>query len=304
MMDELASAPELIRSGTRCSPDYLFTSRQGTIFGARWNHPQSETALRNNAEHVLVYHLSGNPDVERRVRGRVTGYRSRVGSVTFMPRNSESEWRLGGNTQVIHLYLPDALLQAHAREYLESEECPEIVDFFAVMDPWLDGLFRMLASETPPTALKGVSLETLLLDQMQSLLVQHLLSHYTRKGERQELHGGAKQPAGKLRPSVVKHINQLIAERLSEDICLQDLAEVACMSKNYFLRAFRETVGQTPYNYVMAMRIERARTLLKLEAELPIAEIARRTGFKNLSHFSTAFRKIVSVTPSVYRERF
>ena len=96
-------------------------------------------------------------------------------------------------------------------------------------------------------------------------------------------------------------INQLVETRLAEDVSLKDFADIACMSKNHFLRAFKNTVGQTPYNYVLTMRIERARGLLRQKPQLTIAEVARQTGFKNLSHFSTTFRRIVAVTPSTYR---
>ncbi|MCX7170291.1 MAG: helix-turn-helix transcriptional regulator [Proteobacteria bacterium] len=102
---------------------------------------------------------------------------------------------------------------------------------------------------------------------------------------------------------MIKKINQLVESKLAEDINLKDLADIACMSKNHFLRAFRNTVGQTPYNYVLTMRIERARGLLLQKPQLAIAEVARQTGFKNLSHFSTTFRRIVAVTPSAYRAR-
>lgn len=235
-------------------------------------------------------------------QGVVTGFRSRVGSVTFMPRDSESDWRLGGNTQVIHLYLPQTLLDAFARDTLGRDVCPEIEPFFAVHDAWLDGFFRMLASEAPPSASHGTRLETLVLDQIQSLLVRHLVSRYAREclvdAVRAQVRGGN---GSQLRQSVLKKITALIHERLHEDICLQDLADIACISKDHFLRAFRDTVGQTPYHYVLSQRLERARGLLREEQSVPVAEIARRCGFKNLSHFSATFRRMTGVSPKAYR---
>lgn len=297
----LSSTPQLIEHATASRPDYVLEGRNGDIFGARWNHPAGESQLRRNAEHVLVYHLSGNTDVERLQQGVVTGFRSRVGTVTFMPRDSESDWRLGGNTQVIHLYLRQTLLDDFARDVLEREACPEIEDFFAVSDTWLDGFFRMLASEAPPSAASGNRLETLVLDQVQSLLVSHLVTRYARErppsGER-PISGGK---ASQLRQSVLKKINALIHERLHEDISLKDLAELACISKDHFLRAFRDTVGQTPYHYLLSQRLERAKMLLREEPGVPVAEVARRCGFKNLSHFSATFRRMTGVSPKGYR---
>jgi len=222
--------------------------------------------------------------------------------VTFMPRDSESDWRLGGNTQVIHLYLPQTLLDSFAQDVLDRDACPEIEDFFAVPDTWLDGFFRMLASEAPPSAANGNRLETLVLDQVQSLLVSHLVTRYARErlpdGERTLMRGGK---TSQLRQSVLKKINALIHERLHEDISLKDLAEVACISKDHFLRAFRDTVGQTPYHYLLSQRLERAKVLLREEPGVPVAEVARRCGFKNLSHFSATFRRMTGVSPKGYR---
>ncbi|QDF95078.1 hypothetical protein CJ010_00175 [Azoarcus sp. DD4] len=302
MTGVFSSTPQLIARATASAPDYVMEGHNGDIFGARWNHPAGESQLRRNAEHVLVYHLSGNTDVERLQQGVVTGFRSRVGSVTFMPRDSESDWRLGGNTQVIHLYLSQDVMDAFARDTLERDACPEIDDFFAVNDTWLDGFFRMLASEAPPSAGAGTRLETLVLDQIQSLLVRHLVTRYARERrpdtERALVRGGS---GSQLRQSVLKKITALIHERLHEDICLQDLADLACISKDHFLRAFRDTVGQTPYHYVLSQRLERARMLLREDQNLPVAEIARRCGFKNLSHFSATFRRMTGVSPKGYR---
>lgn len=301
-MGMLVSTPELVARATASGPDYVMQAHSGTIFGARWNHPAGESQLRRNAEHVLVYHLSGNTDVERLQQGMVTGFRSRVGSVTFMPRDSESDWRLGGNTQVFHLYLPQSLLDAFARDTLERDACPPIDDFFSVSDSWLDGFFRMLASEAPPAAGQGTRLETLVLDQIQSLLVRHLVTHYTRERRTETERVLTRSNAGnQLRQSVLKKITALIHERLHEDICLQDLADLACISKDHFLRAFRDTVGQTPYHYVLSQRLERARMLLREEPALSVAEVARRCGFRNLSHFSATFRRVIGVSPKAYR---
>ena len=297
------SAPKVMAAAANNTLDCMFSGLNGTLFGARWNLGPGETRLWNNDEHILAYLLSGNTAIERREGNRVTGARSRVGSVTFAPRNSQTDWLHCGNTQALHLYLPNELLLSYARETLEMDDDPEIEDFFSISDRWLDGLFRMLASEVPSGSLKGGNLETLLLDQIQSLLVQHLFTRYSRKNSGSCSRQDIKRSIGQLRQSVLKKINQLAESKLAEDISLKDLADIACMSNSHFLRAFRNTVGQTPYNYVLTMRIERARGLLIQQPQLAIAEVARQTGFKNLSHFSTTFRRIVAVTPSTYRAR-
>ncbi|AOY95405.1 hypothetical protein BKK79_26935 [Cupriavidus sp. USMAA2-4] len=299
-MEANRTALEIIARETGRGPERLLASHSGTIFGARWNHPPCEARLYGNADHVLVYHLSGNTDVERRRHGLVTGFRSRIGALTFMPRASDTEWRVGGHTQVLHLYLPHSVFEEFSRDTLEQDACPEIDAFFAVTDPWLDGFFRMLASESPTNATDGMRTESLVLDQIQVLLVRHLVQRYSLDGPDAGRHRGAH--GGTLRQSVMRKLAEVFAERLHEDIRLQDLAQVACMSKDHFLRIFHASFGQTPHRYMTALRFERARTLLRDEPDTPVLDIARRCGFKNLSHFSAAFRRHVGMSPSRFRD--
>jgi len=299
-MDGNRTTLEIVAQETGRQPERLLMSHSGTIFGARWNHAPCEAKLYGNSDHVLVYHLSGNTDIERRRHGLVTGFRSRIGALTFMPRASDTEWRVGGHTQVLHLYLPHSVFEDFSRDSLEQEACPEIDPFFAVTDPWLDGFFRMLSSESPTNLADGMRTDCLVLDQIQVLLVRHLVHRYGRGCS--EAGGRRGDRGATLRQSVMRKLAEVFSERLHEDICLQDLAQVACMSKDHFLRVFRDSFGQTPYHYITALRFERARTLLRAEPDTPVLDIARRCGFKNLSHFSASFRRHVGLSPSRFRD--
>jgi AraC family transcriptional regulator len=68
------------------------------------------------------------------------------------------------------------------------------------------------------------------------------------------------------------------------------------------LRAFQESVGASPYKYVLALRIEEAKQRLSRSAN-SITEIALATGFGHAQHFSTSFRKATGETPSSFRQR-
>jgi AraC family transcriptional regulator len=102
-------------------------------------------------------------------------------------------------------------------------------------------------------------------------------------------------PANKLR-TVVRYIH----EHLEMDLALQGLADVAHMNVHGFVRSFRQSTGLPPHQYVLRQRIERAKALLR-DSPLSIAEVALRTGFANQSNFTTAFRRLTSITPSAWR---
>lgn len=104
-----------------------------------------------------------------------------------------------------------------------------------------------------------------------------------------------------LPPFHLRKVLSYIGEHLTEDLKLGDLADVAGMSKYHFSRLFKEAVGVPPYRYVVQQRIEAAQNLL-LQTDLSVSQITLETGFRNQSHFSTAFRESTGMTPLAFRE--
>ncbi len=81
---------------------------------------------------------------------------------------------------------------------------------------------------------------------------------------------------------------------------LETLAAVAIMSKYHFLRTFRRTVGMTPYQFLLGVRMRRAAVRLATSSE-PVSAIAFETGFSDLSTFNGRFRDVFGMSPTVYR---
>ena len=78
------------------------------------------------------------------------------------------------------------------------------------------------------------------------------------------------------------------------------LSRVAAMSKYHFLRTFRRTVGMTPYQFVLSVRMRRAAVRLASSAE-PVSAIALDVGFGDLSTFNRRFKDVFGVSPTAYR---
>ena len=81
---------------------------------------------------------------------------------------------------------------------------------------------------------------------------------------------------------------------------LDDLANTVSMSRYHFCRLFKQSVGTSPYQYILQQRIAKAKQLLH-HRDWALADIALASGFANQSHFSRKFRQQVGVTPSAYR---
>lgn len=88
----------------------------------------------------------------------------------------------------------------------------------------------------------------------------------------------------------------------AEALDLGALAGVAAMSKYHFLRTFRHTVGMTPYQFLLGVRLRRAAVRLATSSA-PVSAIAFETGFGDLSTFNGRFREMFGVSPTAFRRR-
>lgn len=86
-----------------------------------------------------------------------------------------------------------------------------------------------------------------------------------------------------------------------EDVDLDSLAGIACMSKYHFLRVFRRVTGLTPYKYLLGLRMRQAAVAL-WQSDNAISAIAYDAGFGDLSTFNHRFKQTFGTTPSAFRQ--
>jgi len=105
---------------------------------------------------------------------------------------------------------------------------------------------------------------------------------------------------GGLSRSNLNRVREYIDTHLGEKLELGELANVAGLNLFHFARAFRQSTGDSPYQYVLRQRIERAKQYLR-DSQSTVLEASARTGFVDQSHFSKAFRRVVGLSPSEFR---
>src|SRR5437870_12455651 len=108
------------------------------------------------------------------------------------------------------------------------------------------------------------------------------------------------QAAGGLPECRLRRVAQYVQDNLHRELRLAELSGLVHMSPYHFARLFKQSTGVSPHRFLVRRRIEQARALLAAQT-LPIAEIARSVGFRTPSHFTTTFRRVTGITPSVYR---
>jgi AraC-like DNA-binding protein len=99
----------------------------------------------------------------------------------------------------------------------------------------------------------------------------------------------------------IQRIRSILEECYAEDIKLADLAAVVGWSQFYLLRAFRREVGLPPHAYLENIRVRQAQRLLA--AGISISQTAYEVGFSSQSHFTTTFKRLISVTPGQYAKQ-
>jgi AraC family transcriptional regulator len=126
-------------------------------------------------------------------------------------------------------------------------------------------------------------------------LSAHIAEHYATLSPQFERHRGG------LSPSRLNKVIDYIHANLGDELQLSTLAEVADTNLYHFARAFKQSTGESPHQYVLRRRVEQAKHLLR-DPQISVIEASARTGFVDQSHFSKVFRRIVGASPSVYRQ--
>ena len=136
----------------------------------------------------------------------------------------------------------------------------------------------------------------LFLEGIAQAIAIHLARNYAET-TKESPSGSPSLPGFKL-----QQISNWMAEHLAEDFNLDQLAAQAGVSKFYFTRLFKNAKGVSPSRYLLTLRMDEARRLLR-ETKRSVVEIALDVGYTNPSHFARFFRRETGLSPSDYRQQ-
>jgi AraC family transcriptional regulator len=238
-----------------------------------------EPALRHPS---LIYHLCRPTEVMRKIEG-APRERALIGPrrMCLTPGEATTEWQHSGHPEILQVYLR------------QSVSAAEIVPRFAILDPLLEQLAIAIT-----TALRDGSVEDgLYVDTLAQMMAVHLARHYSSRSRPPRMPKTKAISAWKIRRLI-----EFIEQNLDGDLTLEAMAAEVEISPLYLPRAFKSAVGQSPHQYVLARRIERARDLLR-NTDSPIVEVALSSGFSSQSHLCNWFLRAVGVSPAAYRRQ-
>jgi AraC-like DNA-binding protein len=243
---------------------------------------------------------------------------SPAGSIVLLPKNLART--LTGDEPVSRTYSAEDVIHMgiHNLMYLDAFTgddhdirvlCGRVQIGFANDFDVFDGLVRPL-SATPDNALLVRSAFEAMLDEsrfrsagsrtLANTLMKACLVELLRQDLDQLQHpGGATSVL--LKPGVGRAVIAILSQP-SAMHTVASLAGAACMSRSAFAKAFVETTGTTPIEFLSRARLAKARELIAT-TESPIGAIALAVGFTSRSHFSFRFRERFGEDPTAYRKR-
>ncbi len=159
-----------------------------------------------------------------------------------------------------------------------------------------DQVLRHLAEAMLPALAQPDVVDALFVEQLATAIGAHLLLRHRDRG------GDGTESAPPLPPRLIREAQEMLMSGDDGRASIAEIARALNLSRNVFFRAFRESTGRTPYQWVLNQRIDHARRLLAT-TDLPLAEIALTCGFSDQSHFTRLFGRVEGAPPGRWRER-
>jgi len=241
----------------------------------------------------IIYHITHPCEVTRKIEGArrekgLLGPRN----ICVTPPDTVTEWEHHGHPEILQVYVRRSLYEAAVSElYGCDASAAEIVPRFGVVDPLLEQLAIALGE-----ALRNGSIrDGLYIDTIAQMMAVHLARAHSVQSRLASL-----PPAPAVSHQRMRQLIEFIEANLDQPLTLDAMAAQVGISPLYLARAFKAAVGQSPHQYVLARRIERAKELLR-NTEIPIIDVALSVGFSSQSHLSHWMIRQTGVSPGVYR---
>lgn len=158
----------------------------------------------------------------------------------------------------------------------------------------VDRTMQLLAGAILPAMDHESTLSQLYLGHIASAMMTHIVSVY-----------GSTLRRGKYVPTLSPRHERLVIEymrhHLASNISVDDIAAECGISAGHFTKAFFQSTGLTPHQWILRARIDQAKALLG--QGLDLASIATSCGFSDQSHFSRVFKKITGFSPAKWRKK-
>lgn len=255
---------------------------------ARIVHLSEQPNRHSHAHHQIIFGLKGHTEFE--ITGKSGFVQKGVGCI--VPSNHSHSFFGNKENRILILDITPNLPLLELETALVSDTLRPLLDSpkYFQYDQRMNALLASLSDE----------LEAMVNDEASPNIIGQCLLHCLYHRLRSEI---SVEEVGNTRDRIdLSRIKRFIYGNLSEKIHTADLARLCNLSESHFYQKFRESIGISPYQYVIDERINAACSMLK-ETDKPIIEICFTLGFSSQSAFTNLFRKKMGVSPTSYRQK-
>jgi len=196
-------------------------------------------------------------------------------------------WIGSADIQHLTLGISDAALMTACRGGVELRPQCRLVD----------ARVGALVAAVNAERIAGFSSGRLFLDSIEQALTVALVDSYAVRRRSMRTYRGS------LGPARLRKIKDLVHAKMAGELTLHEMAQSAGLSTAHFSQMFRKTTGESPYQYVLRYRMERAKEMLRT-VEAHVLDVAVACGFKTQQHFARMFRRMCGASPTEYRKEF
>ena len=241
-------------------------------------------------DHLIVLVTRGTCDVEGLYGGKWQKVNYGPGSLGMTAPGEQVTLRWRGDTShsTLQLHLPaESILRCNEDVVGRGAGFPHMPNALSHDDPVLQQVILGVAAKLREGA-PEIYAESAAQFLTMHMLVRHAGHEITKTRTRDEAR--------------MQRVCDYMRAHLAEEVSLQDLAKVAYVSRFHLIRILKQTYGETPYQRLTRLCIQRAQRLLAT-SDTPITQIALDCGSTNQTHFAAAFRRPVGLSPGAYRQR-
>jgi len=219
-------------------------------------------------------------------RTELTEFRYVAGEL-ILPHRHEGKWVGLMNATFLQLSISDAALMAASNREVELRMYRKFAD------PRLRGLVTAVHAEM----VAGFPNGQLFLDSIEQAIAVALINGHAVGHRPVQIHRGG------LGSARLRKIKELVDASMDDDLSLDEMAQSVELSTAHFARMFRKSTGETPHQFVLRQKIERAKAMLRDRATR-VLDVAVACGFKTQQHFAQVFREVCGTSPTEYRWEF
>ena len=208
------------------------------------------------------------------------------GGIWFAPANESITTRPGRARSYVRVAIDPRHLDRMLTPAPDAEQSLVLRRTYSLDAPGIALLLRALAAEASAGNPAGLAF----IEAVTGAIARQLVSTVG-------VHSAPVQPPrGRLSPGTKRRVLELIDANLGARITVESLAREVGLSAAHFARAFKETMGRPPHDFLLSARLDRARRMLE-KPGIALSVVAERTGFADQSHFTRHFKREYGITP-------